>query len=123
MVAPSFEVLAASRVLQAVSGALVSTTSVALVRALSPSDRRGAAFGLFDMLVSTSAAIGPFIGGLLVGAFGWQSLFLLAVPVAIFAAILVAVLVPADTGRARRTARRPRAAASTCPASSCWRRC
>ena len=62
-VAPSFEVLALSRVLQAVSGALVSTTSVALVRAMSPPDRRGAAFGLFDMLVSTSAAIGPFIGG------------------------------------------------------------
>ncbi len=99
VVAPSFEVLAASRVLQAVSGALVSTTSVALVRAMSPVDRRGAAFGLFDMLVSTSAAIGPFIGGLLVGAFGWQSLFLLAVPVAVFAAILVAVVVPPDTGR------------------------
>ena len=64
-----------SRVLQALSGALVSTTSIALVRALSPADRRGAAFGLFDMLVSTSAAIGPFIGGLLVGAFGWRSLF------------------------------------------------
>ena len=100
VVAPSFEVLAASRVLQAISGALVSTTSVALVRAMSPADRRGAAFGLFDMLVSTSAAIGPFIGGLLVGAFGWQSLFVLAVPVAIFAAIVV--------GR-RRAARRPAA--------------
>lgn len=99
VVAPSFEVLAASRVLQAVSGALVSTTSVSLVRAMSPADRRGAAFGLFDMLVSTSAAIGPFIGGLLVGAFGWQSLFLLAVPVAIFAAIVVAIVVPPETGR------------------------
>jgi EmrB/QacA subfamily drug resistance transporter len=97
--APSFEVLAVSRVLQAISGALVSTTSVALVRAMSPADRRGAAFGLFDMLVSTSAAIGPFIGGLLVGAFGWQSLFVLAVPVAIFAAIVVAVVVPPETGR------------------------
>jgi EmrB/QacA subfamily drug resistance transporter len=97
--APSFEVLAASRVLQAVSGALVSTTSVALVRAMSPADRRGAAFGLFDMLVSTSAAIGPFIGGLLVGAFGWQSLFLLAVPVGLVAALLVAAVVPSDAGR------------------------
>jgi EmrB/QacA subfamily drug resistance transporter len=99
VVAPSFEVLAASRVLQAISGALVSTTSVALVRALSPAERRGAAFGLFDMLVSTSAAIGPFIGGLLVGAFGWQSLFVLAVPVAIFAAVVVGAVVPSDTGR------------------------
>jgi MFS family permease len=99
VIAPSFEILAASRVLQAISGALVSTTSVALIRALSPANERGAAFGVFDMLVSTSAAIGPFIGGVLVGAFGWQSLFVLAVPVAIFAAVVVAIVVPADTPR------------------------
>jgi EmrB/QacA subfamily drug resistance transporter len=94
--APSFELLALARVLQAVSGALVSTTSVALVRAMSPPERRGAAFGLFDMLVSTSAAIGPFIGGVLVGAFGWRSLFVIAVPVALFAALMVGLVVRPD---------------------------
>ena len=97
-VAPTFEVLALARVCQALSGALISTTSVALVRAIAPPDRRGAAFGLFDMLVSTSAAIGPFIGGLLVGAFGWQSLFIIAVPVALFAAVAVGFVAPPDEG-------------------------
>jgi EmrB/QacA subfamily drug resistance transporter len=87
--APSFAILTIGRVLQALSGALISTTSVALVRSLAPPDRRGAAFGLFDMLVSISAAIAPFLGGLLVGAFGWRSLFVLAVPFAIFAAVTV----------------------------------
>jgi EmrB/QacA subfamily drug resistance transporter len=94
--APSFELLALARILQAVSGALVSTTSVALVRAMSPPDRRGAAFGTFDMLVSTSAAIGPFVGGVLVGAFGWRSLFVIAVPVALFAALMVGLVVRPD---------------------------
>jgi EmrB/QacA subfamily drug resistance transporter len=94
--AQSFELLALARVLQAVSGALVSTTSVALVRGMSPPERRGAAFGLFDMLVSTSAAIGPFIGGVLVGAFGWRSLFVIAVPVALFAALMVGLVVRPD---------------------------
>jgi MFS family permease len=94
--ARSFELLALARVLQAVSGALVSTTSVALVRGMSPPERRGAAFGLFDMLVSTSAAIGPFIGGVLVGAFGWRSLFVIAVPVALFAALMVGLVVRPD---------------------------
>ncbi len=95
-VAPSFEVLAVARVLQALSGALVSTTSVALVRGMSPPDRRGAAFGLFDMLVSTSAAIGPFVGGVFVGVFGWRSLFFIAVPVALFAAVMVGVVARPD---------------------------
>ena len=111
-VAPSFELLALARVLQAVSGALVSTTSVALVRAMSPPDRRGAAFGLFDMLVSTSAAIGPFVGGVLVGAFGWRSLFVIAVPVALFAALMVGLVVRPD----RATAGAPGEAATDLPA-------
>ena len=92
--AASFEVLAVSRVLQAVSGAFVSTSSVALLRDIAPPDRRGSAFGFFDMLVSTSAAIGPLIGGLLVGGLGWRSMFVLAVPVALLAAIVVGVLAP-----------------------------
>ena len=92
--AATFGVLALSRVLQAASGALVSTSSVALLRAMAPADRRGSAFGLFDMLVSTSAAIGPLVGGLLVGGLGWRSMFVVAVPVAIFAAVVVGVVRP-----------------------------
>jgi EmrB/QacA subfamily drug resistance transporter len=111
-VAPSFTLLTVARVLQALSGALISTTSLVLVRAIAPVERRGAAFGLFDMLVSTSAAIGPFIGGLLVGAFGWRSLFVIAVPVALFAAVAVGLVVRPDAGvaddaQARPAGRRP----------------
>jgi EmrB/QacA subfamily drug resistance transporter len=92
--AGSFEVLAASRVLQAATGGLVSTSSVALLRAMAPPDRRGSAFGLFDMLVSTSAAVGPLVGGLLVAGLGWRSLFVVAVPVALLAAVAVGALAP-----------------------------
>jgi EmrB/QacA subfamily drug resistance transporter len=110
--APSFAILTVGRVLQALSGALISTTSVALVRALAPPDRRGAAFGLFDMLVSISAAIAPFLGGLLVGAFGWRSLFVLAVPFAIFAAVTVGFvarpIAPAPEAEVDAAARRSR---------------
>jgi EmrB/QacA subfamily drug resistance transporter len=87
--ATTFEVLEVSRVGQAVSGALISTSSAALVRQTSPPDQQGAAFGLFDLLVATSAAIGPFVGGLLVGAFGWRSLFVLAIPLGFLAAAFV----------------------------------
>ena len=108
--AVSFEILALSRVLQAVTGALVSTSSVALLRAMAPADRRGSAFGLFDMLVSTSAAVGPLVGGLLVAGLGWRSLFVVAVPVAIFAAVAVGVVArpqPVAHATLRRATARP----------------
>ncbi|HET7471494.1 MAG TPA: MFS transporter [Candidatus Limnocylindrales bacterium] len=92
--APSFGVLAVSRVLQAASGSLVSTSSVSLIRDLAPADRRGAAFGVFDLLVSSSAAIGPLIGGLIVGAFDWRAMFLLAAPIALVAVASVGLRPP-----------------------------
>jgi EmrB/QacA subfamily drug resistance transporter len=88
-VSGSFVLLQVARVLQAVMGALVSTSAAVLVREATPADRRGEAFGVFDLLTSTSAAIGPFVGGLLVGVFGWRSMFFLAIPIAIVAAGLV----------------------------------
>ncbi len=103
--AVSFEILALSRVLQAVSGALVSTSSVALIRAMAQPDRRGSAFGLFDMLVATSAAVGPLVGGLLVGGLGWRSMFVVAVPVALLAAFAVGVLAPPQRVGARASPR------------------
>ena len=102
-VATSFGLLEIARVLQAACGALVSTTSAALVRETTPPARSGEAFGLFDLLVSTSAAVGPFVGGLLVGAFGWRSMFVVAVPVASLAAIVVGVLLR-PTARSTGTA-------------------
>lgn len=91
--ATTFGILELSRVLQAVSGALVSTSSAALIRETAPAERRGEAFGLFDLLTSTSAAVGPFIGGVIVGALGWRSMFFLAVPIALLSAVLVLFVV------------------------------
>ncbi len=105
--ATTFEVLALSRVLQAVTGALVSTGSAALIRATAADDRRGAAFGVFDMLVSTSAAVGPFVGGLLVGGLGWRALFFVAVPVALVALVAVGGRRTGDAADAPAVAPRP----------------
>jgi EmrB/QacA subfamily drug resistance transporter len=91
-VTSSFAVLELARVLQASAGALVSTSSTVLLRETAPESRRGEAFGVFDLLVSTSAAAGPFIGGVIVAAFGWRTMFLLAAPIAVVAALAVGVV-------------------------------
>lgn len=105
--APTFTVLEIARVLQAVSGAFVSTSSTAIVREIAPPDRRGEAFGLFDLLTSVSATVGPFVGGVLVAAFGWRSMFSLAVPIALIAAASVALLLAPGRLRDARAAARP----------------
>ena len=108
--AATFEILAVSRVLQAVTGAFVSTSSVALLRMTAPDDRQGSAFGVFDMLISVSAALGPLIGGLLVGGLGWRSIFFVVVPIAVFAGVAVALVVPRrpiGTEREHRSPSRP----------------
>jgi len=90
----SFPILVVARVLQAASGASVSANALSLVRRVSPADRRGGSFGLFDMLISTSAALGPFVGGVLVATLGWRSLFGVALPLAGLAILLVSAVVP-----------------------------
>ena len=95
VLAGQFVLLAAARVVQAAAGALVSTSAISLVRAAAPPHRRGATLGLFDMLIGSSAALGPFAGGLIVSVFDWRALFVLALPVAAIAGAIVGLFPPA----------------------------
>jgi EmrB/QacA subfamily drug resistance transporter len=117
--AGSFLVLQLARVLQALCGALVSTSAAVLIRETSPPDRRGEAFGLFEGITWTSVAVGPFVGGVLVGAFSWRAMFFVAVPIALVAAGVVGFVVrtgdrreaePATGGAASTSADRKRPA-------------
>jgi MFS family permease len=74
--------LIGSRVLQAFGGALVVTTSAAIVTSVFPAHERGRALG-FNMMGSTlGQTFGPPLGGLIVAHMGWPWIFLIKVPVA-----------------------------------------
>jgi len=66
-------------------------------------DRRRAsavgALGLLSVFAQTSAALGPSVGGFLVGTFDWEAIFLVNLPVAAVAGIAVLRLVPKDPPR------------------------
>lgn len=93
-VAQTFAVLVVARVLQATSGACITANAASLIRTIAPEDRRGGSYGFYDMLIATSAAVGPLVGGLLVAGFGWRSLFGVAVPVGLISGFAVAGIVP-----------------------------
>jgi MFS family permease len=60
--------------------------SLALVAQEFPSgSERGMAMGIYGATIGIAVAIGPLVGGLLTDGFGWQSVFLLNVPIGIAA--------------------------------------
>jgi MFS family permease len=90
VLAPTLGVLAVARVLMAAGGAAIVPATVALLRIELPPDRRGRGFGLFGAVMALAAGIGPVVGGELVSAFGWPSIFAANLPVIGLAAVLAA---------------------------------
>jgi len=92
--APSLGLLIAARLGQAVAGSLVFPNAMALLRDALPDGRRAAGFGLMGSAVGAAAAVGPALGGVLVGAFGWRAIFLVNVPVVAGAVLLALRALP-----------------------------
>jgi DHA2 family methylenomycin A resistance protein-like MFS transporter len=87
--APTFGALLGARVAQAIFGAALIPNVQALVRSAVESTRRGRAFGVLGAGIGAGAAAGPIIGGVLVDLAGWRSIFLVNLPVAGAALVLV----------------------------------
>lgn len=84
--------LVSGRALQGVGGAVLTTTSLALLRVTWVGEE-GRAIGLWTSLTSIATVGGPALGGLLVDAASWRWIFLINVPLS------VAVVVLALSGR------------------------
>ena len=85
-VAPSVGLLVAARAVQALGAALVTPTSLSLLLAAYPAERRGYAVGAWASIGAVAAALGPPLGGLLVEA-SWHWVFLVNVPVGLVALV------------------------------------
>ena len=72
---PSVLTLILAKVLQGVGAAMTQGTSMAMILATFPSEERGKALGLQMSVVGTGAIAGPAVGGFLVSALGWPSVF------------------------------------------------
>jgi EmrB/QacA subfamily drug resistance transporter len=88
--APTTETLVAARALQGIGGALLTPGSLAILQATFAPNDRGRAVGAWSGLTGIAAAVGPLVGGWLVGAGSWRLIFLINVP---FAAAVVAVAI------------------------------
>src|SRR5665811_1973772 len=92
--APTLGWLVVGRGLQAVGAALLQANSVALVVLSVPASRVRTALGLQGAAQALGLALGPTLGGLLVDAYGWRSVFWVNVPVGVAAIVAGYVLLP-----------------------------
>ena len=72
---PSVLTLILAKVLQGVGAAMTQGTSMAMILSAFPSEERGKALGLQMSVVGTGGVAGPAVGGFLVSALGWRSVF------------------------------------------------
>lgn len=80
--APTFLWLVVARLAQACCAAALGPSVQSLLRAVTAPEEQGRTFGLMGSVLGVGAALGPVIGGVLTGAFGWEAIFLVNVPIA-----------------------------------------
>jgi MFS family permease len=85
-VAPNFFILLVGRVAQGSFAAVISTQGFAVAGAIVAPNERGRAMGLLGTIAPLGGVAGPGLGGLLISAFGWPSIFFVNLPVSLLAA-------------------------------------
>jgi len=87
--APEPWTLIAARVLQGLAGAMMFPQVLAIIQVTFPAEERGRAFSFLGMVVGIGSFSGNVVGGLLVQAnmlgLGWRPIFLVNLPVGLFA--------------------------------------
>ena len=93
--AQSLDWLIAFRVLQGVGGSMLAPAALGIITNtfIRPAER-ARAIGVWDGVSGLSMALGPVLGGILVGSVGWSGIFWANIPVGLAAISLTALLVP-----------------------------
>jgi len=93
--APGLGWLIAFRMLQAVGGSMLNPVALAIIaNTFTEPARRARAMGVWGSVVGISFAVGPVLGGVLVGTIGWRAIFWVNVPVGLAAIWLTQRFVP-----------------------------
>jgi EmrB/QacA subfamily drug resistance transporter len=95
-VAPTLWLLIAARAAQGLGAAIMMALTVALVGETVPKEKIGSAMGLLGTMSAIGTTLGPSLGGLLIAGLGWQSIFLVNVPLGILNFLLAHRYLPLD---------------------------
>jgi EmrB/QacA subfamily drug resistance transporter len=99
---PSLPALVAFRAFQALGAAMLQANSVAIIYLAMPEESLGRGIGIQGAAQALGLALGPTIGGALLGVGGWRLIFLVNVPVGIGGLVTAWFLIPRSRHLDRR---------------------
>ena len=85
-----------ARAVQGTGGAMMFSTSLALLAQAFHGKERGTAFGVFGAVTGAAVAVGPVLGGIITSGIGWKWIFFVNVPIGAIA-VFVTITQVADS--------------------------
>ncbi len=89
--APAFSVLLGARMVQAAGSAIMMPLLMNVMLTAFPVEKRGAAMGMFGLVMITAPAIGPTLSGWLIEHYSWRMLFDIVLPIAVITLIFAVI--------------------------------
>jgi EmrB/QacA subfamily drug resistance transporter len=85
------------RVIQGIGAAGAMATNQGIITQVFPGNERGKALGISGTSVALGSMVGPPLGGFMIDAFSWRYIFLINVPIGIFAIIMGMKVLPVSS--------------------------
>jgi len=86
--APNLPLLLAARTLQALGAAAALSVASALVRSIYPGNQLGRGLGINSIIVASSAALAPILGGFIAASVSWHWVFVATVPLGVLSLLV-----------------------------------
>ncbi|WP_145414287.1 MFS transporter [Paenibacillus xylanexedens] len=92
---PNFGWLIALRIVQSIGTSMMVAVGMAIVR-IHITEKQATALSFLSIFLSGAAAIGPFIGGVIIHWWGWPAIFLVNIPIVVTSFLLAWRHIPKD---------------------------
>lgn len=87
-ISSTLEMLLISRIIQATGASMTMATNYGIITENFPPEMRGRSLGVLGSFVSLGSIAGPGIGGVIIQKYTWHYIFLINIPIGIFAFVL-----------------------------------
>lgn len=98
-ISPNYMTLVISRCIEALGASIMLANGPAVIATLFHGKNRGKALGINGSLIAIGGVTGPAVGGLMINYFGWRTIFMPSIPIALICGYFAFKLVPSYVRR------------------------